>query len=270
MNSRVRRRVSAAHKALDFLLAHPATDPGYTAVVALLEQTVLRVDALAYEGRASTDSEHLAVQRRAVLRQYLMQRLRHLVRVGKVVARVRPELRGVFTLPRRGISNQDFLIATKVQSDHAAEHEVILKQYALGETFIVKLREAISAFELAGHTANLNRLGHVGANADLRAGSRESRELINALDGFNRERFGDDQKELAAWDAAKSVFGPYRPRNAINSTDSPIDISPSPASITANPSAHASELKTHEPWLPVKLTNGSSPGAPPVIVTLTY
>jgi hypothetical protein len=52
--------------------------------------------------------------------------------------------------------------------------------------------------------------GHAcGGRAEPIDASAECMELANVLDGSNRARFASDTKQLAAWESARNVFGPF-------------------------------------------------------------
>src|SRR5690606_13922142 len=102
--------------------------------------------------------------------------------------------------------------------------------FALGEGFIAELTAAIADFEAAGKSANVDRVTHVGARAELIESSVECMELVNVLDGFNRARFATDGKLLAAWEAARNVFGPVQGRHPVPTDPSVAgEIPPAPA-----------------------------------------
>jgi hypothetical protein len=212
MRATIRRQLSMAEKVLDFSKEHAATDPGYAGVVSRLEQTLTRANTLAQEAVDTSEGELLAVRRRADVRRKLQAQFRHLAGVAVVAGKAHPGLAELFRAPGMSIPNRNFLGKAKILLERATEHIEPLKAAALGEQFLAELTAGIAEFEEMGESANLDRVIHVGARRDLRNATSECLELIGALDGFNRARFATDGKLLAAWEAARNVFGPVRRR----------------------------------------------------------
>jgi alkylhydroperoxidase/carboxymuconolactone decarboxylase family protein YurZ len=227
MQARIRRKLSMAQKVLDFSRANPSDDAGYTGVVTRLEQSITRASSLAQEAVDTTEEELMAIRRRVRTRRRIQQQLRHLASVAAAAAVQQPGLDEAFALPRKNLPNRQFSAKAKIQLDRATEHLELLKTFALGESFIADLTAAIAEFDSAGKEANVDRVTHVGARADLIDASVEAMELVNVLDGFNRARFAADGKLLAAWEAARNLFGPFT--RAGTTSTSPSSSPPAPS-----------------------------------------
>jgi hypothetical protein len=208
MQARIRRKLSMAQKVLDFSRTTPSEDAGYTGVITRLEQVLTRATSLAQEAVDTTEEEQMAIHRRTRTRQRIAELLRHLARVGAAAAAQRPGLDEALAAPRNNRPNRQFLAKATIQLERATEHVELLRTFALGESFIADLTAAVADFEAAGKSANVDRVTHVGARAELLDATVECMELVGVLDGFNRARFATDTKQLAAWESARTLFGP--------------------------------------------------------------
>ena len=230
MQARIRRKLSMAQKVLDFSRTTPSDDAGYTGVVTRLEQSLTRAMSLAQEAVDTTEEERMAIHQRARIRQRIAEFLRHLARVGSAAAVQRAGLDEAFAMPRRNLPNRQFLAKATIQLERATEHVELLKSFALGECFIADRTAAIAVCAAAGKSANVDRVMHVGARADLIDASVECMELVNVLDGFNRARFATDTKQLAAWESARNLFGPVQGRHPVPTDPSVVgEVPPTPA-----------------------------------------
>ena len=76
------------------------------------------------------------------------------------------------------------------------------------------LGKALTAFESMVNAFNAGRREHIGARAELDAVVKDLGEVVRVLDGLNRYRFGADPNLMAVWNAARDVFGPFKPEPA--------------------------------------------------------
>src|ERR1019366_4149834 len=103
MKRSIRRRISMAHRALDFATAHPVADAGFAAVITRLQADVAKADALGMLQGAGRDGEHAALSRRLAIRQSVeSQQLRRLRRIAELAAVDHPGVAGKFVLPPAG------------------------------------------------------------------------------------------------------------------------------------------------------------------------
>ncbi|MES2306990.1 MAG: hypothetical protein V4558_15925 [Gemmatimonadota bacterium] len=210
MQGKIRRKLSMAARALDFARTHASTDAGYTTIVTRLEERVARADTLAIQELDGVGGESAAVARRADLRHTMHERLlRHLARVAGLATRAHPELAGQIVMPRTNIPNRAFLTAAKSMLAGATARTDLLLPFGLGDTLIPELTKAIEQFDAATSTAHSGRVGHVGARADLTAVTEECVALVGVLDGLMATRYNGDAENLAAWESARNVLGPF-------------------------------------------------------------
>ncbi len=205
-----------AADALQFALAHPSTDAGYVAVVAKLQDSVTRANALAIQQRDGADGERAAIARRNALRLEIQRKqLRHLVRVAQIATSDHPELGGLFRYPESGGPILGFVTAAKSLLAAAESQKDLFVTLGLGETFIDDLTQEVTQFDTVRETSRVSRQSHVGARADLASVANNCVKLVAVLDGLNRARFAADPEMLAAWQSASSVVAGGRRTGAV-------------------------------------------------------
>lgn len=220
MKADVRRKLEMAARVRNFSRAHPSTDPSHTTVLARLEDRLTRADALAVQERGGRIAELWAAARREELRRNMhFQTLRHLVRVGEQAAKEKPELGGKFRLRTPNTTHKSFLVATKAMLADGMANKDLFVSLGLSEAMLDELGRAVTQFEDATEIGNAGRGGHIGARADLEAVASELLELVELLNTFNRYRFRDDPELAAAWDSARNVLGPVRPKPVVPPTE---------------------------------------------------
>jgi hypothetical protein len=223
MQAVIRRKLMMAADALQFALAHPSTDAGFVAVVAKLQDSVTRGDALAMQQRDGTDAERAAIARRNALRRDIQQQqLRHLVRVAQTATSDHPELDGLFKYPENGGPLAGFISAAKSLLTAAGSQKDLFVTLGLGETFIDNLTQEVAQFDTVSDSSHTNRQNHVGARADLAKVAGTCIKLVSVIDGLNRARFAADPEMLAAWQSASRVSGGRRSRAAVPPEPAPV------------------------------------------------
>ena len=207
-----------ARRALDFALAHPQADAGYTAVVSRLQQEVSQADEASVLQQTGAEREHAAVaQRTAVREEVRAQHLLRLTRLAKRASKEHPELRGRFTLPTLKGPNRAFLVkATGMLQDATAQRD-LLASIGLGDTFIAELTQAVADLEKATADAHTARNDHVGAGAQLDQVAAQAAIDVSVVDTYMRKIYANDAMALAAWTSAKNLAGPFTPKAAATS-----------------------------------------------------
>ena len=203
-----------ARRALDFALAHPQADAGYTAVVSRLQQELAHADRASVLQDTGDEREHAAVARRTAVRQDVRsQHLLRLTRLAKRAATEHPELAGRFTRPPIRGPNRAFLVkATAMLQDATAQD--LLASIGLGDTFLAELTQAVAELEQATADAHAARTDHVGAGALLDQLATTAAVDVSVLDTYVRKIYATDAMGLAAWKSARNLAGPYTPRAA--------------------------------------------------------
>jgi hypothetical protein len=215
MQAALRRKLSMAARAADFAAAHPSNDASYTSLVARLQDRVTTATALSTQQAEGGVSERAAIAHRAQLRRDIDRiQLRHLVIAAQLAESEHPEVKGLFSYPRRHGPNRDFLAAAQAMAAAAVEQKDVFIALGLGDTFLDELNQALAAFEQATDDAHGARRSHVGAASQLRAVVNEAVKLVGMLDGLYRARFRNDAESLAAWESSRNLPGPFRGQQA--------------------------------------------------------
>jgi hypothetical protein len=209
MDSITRRKLSMARLALTFEHKHPSTDPSHQAVVTRLEALVGRIDAVFTQQELGTVGERAAAARRRTVRRTLRMRLKHLARVGAIAALETPALTGKFIPPMASGPNRVFVGTAKAMQREATTHHDLLLAAGLGADFLQRFDTAIADFEAAAAAASEGRLDHIAARADFERLGKECLAMVKLLDGLNEARFEKEPEQLAAWQSARNVFGPF-------------------------------------------------------------
>lgn len=213
MKATIRRRISMARRALDFALAHPQADAGYTAVVTRLQQEVVDADKVAVLQDAGKEREHAAVERRKALRQEVRsQHLLRLTRLAKRAAKEHPDLANRFTMPAVGGPHRAFLSKAQSMLADAVAQKEMLNTIGLGDAFIDELTKAVADLDVATSRAHAARNDHVGAVAQLDLLASEAAVDVSVLDTYMRRLYANDPMALAAWRSAKNLAGPFTPK----------------------------------------------------------
>ncbi len=228
-----------ATRALHFCQAQPSDDPGYTAQVAALEAQVAVSDPLVSQQQKGRADEHVARLRRQGLRIGVTQRLRHLYRVAAALDATGTTAPLGVELPPEHRSYQLFIPFAKTMLDVATANKDALVALGLGATFVDDLGTAVAALDAQSQAATLARARHVGASAELDAATSRAVELVRILDGFNRNRFGSDAEQLAAWESVISVGVPRR--NSVPGPDPVPGPSPTPVAAMSGEAASAGD-----------------------------
>jgi len=208
----VRRKLAMGKRVWDFFQAHPGSEAGHLEVLRQLEERLARTDALALQQQFGLRGEGAAVDRRSELRRKMqLELLPHLVRVGQVAGKERPDLAGRFRLPTINSPLRLYFDVTKGMLALAEANRELFVAKGLAGSLLDDLRAAVTEFEKATEDAHAGRRDHVGATADLREVAREIVSLVGQLDGLNRYRFRADPELKAAWRSARDVVGPFTP-----------------------------------------------------------
>ncbi len=221
METRIRRKLSMAERALAFERAQPSGDASHQSLVDRLQQLTTQATALVQQEREGGVGETAARARRRALRRDIDHQLRHLARVAVRATRTDPTLAGQLVAPRFNAPNRVFIGAAQSMLQTATTMSATLVAAGLGTAFLADLGDAVGSFNASSATADTGRLDHIGAHADFDAVAREIMELVRLIDGLNTVRLKDQPKLLAEWQAAKSVFGSVRAK-----PDEPADETP--------------------------------------------
>jgi hypothetical protein len=215
MRAPIRRRISRARRALDFAIAHPLTDSGYTTVVTRLKAEVDQADALGILQVTGDEREHAAVvQRQAVKKATFAQLLRRLCKIAEVAAAGHPELAEKFVLPPAAGPTHAFVLKAQAMLADATADKDVLSSIGLGDSFLADLTQAVADLDSTTGNAHGARNDHVGATGELPALLNRCDLDISILDTFIQAEFAGDAQTLTAWRSAKHLAGPFKAQAA--------------------------------------------------------
>lgn len=211
MQARIRRKLSMAARALDFANAHPLPDPGFATVVARLQASVERGDALAEQERTGKITENVAQNRRTALRKTIrQQQLRRLATIAGIAAKTHPEVAGLFPVPSAKSPNKVILVAAHEMASAATPYRELLTSLGLGATFFDDLVSNVTAIETTTQTAHAGRSEHVFARRTMTSVAAECKVDVEVLDTYYHAAFQGQEDFLAAWASARNEAGPFK------------------------------------------------------------
>lgn len=210
MQALIRRKLSMAGRARDFIQAHPIDDPSFVTVAGRLTDAVARADVLIRQELDGRISEHAAASHRDTLRRLIRRNaLRRLVSIANLAAESHPELVGQFNMPPHDGPKKVFILAAQAMLDAALPNKDLFISLGVGATFFDDLAASIASFEAATASAHAGRGDHIGARADLNQVASECLRDVAVLDTFVRTAFAGDVELIAIWTAASNVPGPF-------------------------------------------------------------
>ena len=211
MRADVRRKLEMVEGVRAFNASHPTEDASHALVVAKFEEKFKRAETLATQERAGRIASKAASKRRRDLRRGMQSELlHHLLKVGELAGKERPDLAAKFQVTSRGAAHQVFMTAARAILTDAQEVRDVLVQNGMAATMFDELAKAVDEFEAASNAVRNGRADHVGAAAELKVVAGELVDLVVLLNGINRFRFRDNPELLAAWDSARNVVGPMK------------------------------------------------------------
>jgi hypothetical protein len=211
MKHSIRRRLDMAGRVLDFSRAHPGSDPSYAGILSRLENGIEKAEQLARQQRGGQIAVHASTARRRELRRALHDQLRHLARVGDVVAKAQPQLAQHFQLPSWNASGPSYRTAAGAMLNEAVAQRDLLLQNGMASTLLDDLGEALRQYGESVEQAQAGRRAHVGAVAELAVVTSEIMEVVQLLDGLNRYRFRTNADLHAEWESARNIVAAPRP-----------------------------------------------------------
>jgi hypothetical protein len=209
MKSKTRRRIEAGNRALAFSLAHPDPSPGYATTLATLQELLARAEEL-----INLQQDHISqvrgatVQKRTLRRRIRRTQLDHVRKAAASAARENPELGQKFVLRPEQIPYLEFQAMARAMLAEAQAHKELLVKHGLTDTVLDGLEKNVIRFNQAMEQGTEGRRGHVSASAELDSTGEQIMNLVNLMDGLNRDRFAEVPEVLAEWASASNVFGP--------------------------------------------------------------
>ena len=211
MNGEVRRKLDMADRVRVFNRTHPSGDAGLPPLSEQLDERVVRAEAVAAMQRSGRLAEGAGTARRRELRAKLQQGLlRLLVRAGEAAAKEVPELAKRFQLPSLGATSRTFLTAARTMLTEARQRPELFVRFGMSAPLLDELGGLLDQYGTSVEEAFTGRQQHVAARAELQEIASEIMDLVERIGSYYRHRFRDDPDELAAWESASNLIGPFR------------------------------------------------------------
>ena len=211
MRSQVRRKMDMAARVHEFATANPTPDTRHQTAVKRFDDHLAEAERLLVRQRDGRLVAKSAGARRRQLRRELTDTvLRHLVSVAEQAGKGNPDAFAAFRVPGRSLPHLAFLTAVRSMLEAAKDRVDLLAQNGLGENLLADLEKGLVELEKLNATVFEARRDHIGATSELETSVNELRELVGLLDGIYRYRFADSPDQMAAWNAARNVVGPFR------------------------------------------------------------
>jgi hypothetical protein len=205
MRVTIRKRLDMAQRVLEFCRANAAPDPSYAERLSHLEAAIDKADVLARQQLSGEAIVRASTQHRRDLRRALHDQLRHLARVGDVVARSRPDLAHHFQLPLASANGQAYRTAARAMLEEAMAQRDLLLQHGMASTLLDDLAAAVKQYDGSVEQASAGRRAHIGAVAELAVVSSDIMESVEYFDGLHRYRFRTKADLRAEWESARNI-----------------------------------------------------------------
>ena len=124
-----------------------------------------------------------------------------------------PEVKGSFRRPRPNTNDQTLLATARAFATAASPLKPKFVEYDMPPDFLERLSASITNFEQAISRQNSGTGARVAANASLEETLKRGETELERLDTAVRNKFHDDPATLAAWESARHIERPRRPRN---------------------------------------------------------
>jgi len=212
MRGTVRRKLEMGDRVRHFGQTQPSGDPSVTTLLGELDTLLTRADTAAATERNGRLEARALVARRSELRGIIGSLyLRHLVEVGREVARTEPALAGLFRLRMPNATHKAFLISSRAMLAEATARKDAFVARGLSQPVLDELGKDLAEFEAMGGRGLDARRAHIGGRVELAELADRVSSIVTRLDTLFQIRFKRDPAQLAGWDAARAlVQGPFR------------------------------------------------------------
>jgi hypothetical protein len=212
MDAVSRRKYEMSVRVVEFITAHPDTEPGQSLLEGELKELRVRFEQAAAAQRTGLIEVQTGTEtKRSKRRELLAGPIAHFADIGQLAARDGHEVRNTFRFKPSADTHAAFRNAAGAMHTAAVEHqELLLKQGASASVFEL-FAQLLEQYDAAAALSSHGRAAHTAATAELHVLGREIVQVVRAMDVRNRVRFKDDRQLLGAWINASTVFGSKRP-----------------------------------------------------------
>ncbi|MBK6781480.1 MAG: hypothetical protein IPI38_17120 [Gemmatimonadetes bacterium] len=205
MRHKLRIKLDAAARVIDFYRRHPDDAAAVQAARERLQVLLARVSAMILSQQASQDEMRVAMAEREAAGEEMAGHITHLARLTAAIATAveRPELR---LSPRPAHERKGTVLARAREALMRGEdHRELLVEYGMPPALLAQLADAIARYQAAEERrARCSDLS-LRATATFVAAAQEAHGTILHLDALNRMQFADDLERLMAWHQAATL-----------------------------------------------------------------
>lgn len=213
MDAQLRRRLEMAARARDFLRAHQTEGVGQDLGLVKLEALLERAENLATQQRTGVAAARAATKQRKEIRRVLQPRiLGFLSVVGAVAGKQNAELAEQFRMPPSNATHQALLTMSRAILEKATAQKDLLVGLGMPAHVLDELATALGEFEQTLEATSAGRREHTGASAELQTLGIEINEQLHMLDKVVRYQFEENAELMGAWESARNVLGPFKPK----------------------------------------------------------
>ncbi len=205
MRNKLRIKLDAAARVIDFYRRHPDDAAAVQAARERLQALLARVSAMILSQQASQDEMRVAMGEREAAAEEMAGHITHLARLTAAIATAveRPELR---LSPRPAYERKGTVLARAREALMRGEdHRELLVGYGMPPALLDQLADAIARYQAAEERrARCSDLS-LRATATFVAAAQEAHAVISHLDALNRLQFAGDLELLMAWHQAATL-----------------------------------------------------------------
>ena len=215
MRNKLRIKLDAAARVIDFYRRHPDDAAAVQAARERLQALLARVSAMILSQQASQDEMRVAMGEREAAAEEMAGHITHLARLTAAIATVveRPELR---LSPRPAYERKGTVLARAREALMRGEdYRELLVEYGMPPALLDQLADAIARYQAAEERrARCSDLS-LRATATFVAAAQEAHAVIAHLDALNQLQFADDLERLMAWHQAATLRWNEREEEAV-------------------------------------------------------
>jgi hypothetical protein len=223
MNDKETREAQSLSRVRDFGSANAAAFPAGTlgaGKFAELNAVVIELDRHGSEQSHGKGAAKTSTGAKSDARKSLRRQMRAISDTAKAMESSVPNISNSFRVPT---TNGDEALLNSARAFVVAATPLKLEftRRELPESFLDDLNAAISQFESAVNSLNLNMEKRINATASIKNTLARGMQLKRELDAIVRNKFRGDRPRLAAWKSASRVERPPRRKKAESTAPPP-------------------------------------------------
>lgn len=166
----------------------------------------------------AVSAKRSGTSRKSAARQTLIENLRHIAKIARVIEDEEAAFENKFILPRANLNTSVLLEAARSFAAHAPAVKAKFVEYSMDADFIDELTDDLQDFESAFGAQNAAGIESVGGNADADAILAAALAAKSKADPIVRYIYRASPQKLAEWNTAKHVARPARKVNSEKQT----------------------------------------------------